>query len=308
MARLSFSELSGAVAPPTMNTRPLRTCLSIVLLIVSAGTGPRAFAANGSIDAQLAKLKNADADVRIEALREVQTSLDPRLPDVMLKLLADEGNSIRRLAARGVGSRWWQIPKERVPDFVKALKRNEKSEYEDEVNMIHRALTLLHRDYTGNMIARSPNKRWVIYERRGLPCLIDTRTGTEELLGWKEGDAASLDAAWGNGTLETSVRWHAAGDTAALSILLGRKASCVWIWRHQAGVRKLEMPEIVKALGIREKDVFLGGGFFTEVKEWKGDELRFEVTFSTARKEEMIEHTATLGWNAAKKTLRVISK
>src|SRR5207249_5151823 len=36
---------------------------------------------------------------------------------------------ICRLAARAIGSRWWQIPKERVVDFVEALKRDEDSEY-----------------------------------------------------------------------------------------------------------------------------------------------------------------------------------
>ena len=49
--------------------------------------------------ANLAKLKNPDPEVRIEALRELQTSLDPRIPTAMLPLLADEGNSIRRWAA-----------------------------------------------------------------------------------------------------------------------------------------------------------------------------------------------------------------
>ena len=102
----------------------------------------------------------------------------------MLPLLSDEGNSIRRLAARAIGSRWWQISKEKVPQFVEALRRNEKSEFEDERNMVARAIDLLTRNYTSNMVARSKNKRWVVYERRGLPCLIDTQTDTEELLGW----------------------------------------------------------------------------------------------------------------------------
>jgi hypothetical protein len=102
----------------------------------------------------------------------------------MLSLLYDEGNSIRRLAARAIGSRWWQISKENVPRFVEALRRNEKSEFEDERNMVARAIDLLTRNYTSNMVARSKNKRWVVYERRGLPCLIDTQTDTEELLGW----------------------------------------------------------------------------------------------------------------------------
>jgi HEAT repeat protein len=136
-----------------------------------------------SIDAFLAQLKKPEPDARIAALRELETSLDPRIPDAMLPLLSDEGNSIRRLAARAIGSRWWQISNE-MPEFVEALRRNKKSEFEDERNMIARAIGLLKRDYTSEMFACSTNKRWVIYERRGLPCLIDTKTETEELLGW----------------------------------------------------------------------------------------------------------------------------
>jgi hypothetical protein len=134
-------------------------------------------------EADLVKLKNSSADVRLEALRDLQTSLDLRIPDAMLPLLSDEGNSIRRLAARAIGSRWWQIAKERMPEFVTALHRNDKTEFEDEKNMIDRAVGLLTREYSGDMFARSANKRWVIYERRGLPCLIDTQTEPEELLG-----------------------------------------------------------------------------------------------------------------------------
>lgn len=34
-----------------------------------------------------------------------------------------------------------------------------------------------------SVFSRSPSKRWVIDERHGKPCLIDTRTSTEEWLG-----------------------------------------------------------------------------------------------------------------------------
>ncbi|PYJ70326.1 MAG: hypothetical protein DME75_09420, partial [Verrucomicrobia bacterium] len=67
------------------------------------------------IDALVAQLKTPEPHARIAALRDLQTSRDPRIPDAMLPLLSDEGNSIRRLAARAIGSRWWQISKEKVP-------------------------------------------------------------------------------------------------------------------------------------------------------------------------------------------------
>jgi hypothetical protein len=144
------------------------------------------------IDAFLAQLKKPEPDTRIAALRELETSLDPRIPDAMFPLLSDEGNSIRRLAARAIGSRWWQISNE-MPEFVEALRRNKKSEFEDERNMIARAIGLLKRDYTSEMFACSTNKRWAIYERRGLPCLIDTKTDTEELLGWPREESLGLE-------------------------------------------------------------------------------------------------------------------
>jgi len=58
----------------------------------------------------------------------------------MLSLLSDEGNSIRRLAARAIGSRWWQIPKEKTESYLNALQHNLRSEidFEDEKNMGHR--------------------------------------------------------------------------------------------------------------------------------------------------------------------------
>ena len=152
--------------------------------IVGIGLVLVAFCISGSAtdpaDVYLPQLKETNADVRIEALRQLQTSLDSRIPKAMLPLLSDEGNSIRRLAARAIGSRWWQIPKDNTADYTKALAKNLRSEeeFEDEKNMAERAIGLLTRRYDSRMFSRSPNGRWVIYERRGLPCLIDTTKGS----------------------------------------------------------------------------------------------------------------------------------
>jgi len=262
----------------------------------------------GGVEQQITALKSADADARVEALRTLQTSLDPRLPDLMLGLLTDSGDSIRRLAARGVGSRWWQIPAERQDAFVKALKRNEKSELEDEANMVQRALGLLNRDYRGPMFSRSSNGRWVIYERLGLPCLIETKSGTEELLGWRKERGGWISSAWGNGPLDTSVFWHPRQEMAAIGMLLNRKESALWIWQHGVGVIRIETSAIAKAAGYKEADLFGAAGVFTEVKQWKGDELQFTSSFTTQRGEKQAEHELTLSWNSAKKSLRVISK
>jgi hypothetical protein len=276
-------------------------CCSLIALTI-------AYAASQSggdpIDAFLAQLNNPDPDARIAALRELQTSLDPRIPDAMLSLLSDEGNSIRRIAARAVGSRWWQISKEKVPRFLEALRHNEKSEFEDERNMVARAIGLLTRDYTSNMFARSTNKRWVAYERFGLPCLIDTQSDSEELLGWPR-DERLLEVflpAIGNGTLSESVSWHPAKEAVALSILQTRRATTVWIWQHQFGLRKLERSGLIKLLhpkGVIDEP----NPITAEVKEWKGDELHVSVGWGRYGEEE----GAVVAWDLSKHSWRVIS-
>jgi len=257
-------------------------------------------------EADLVNLKNSSADVRLEALRDLQTSLDLRIPDAMLPLLSDEGNSIRRLAARAIGSRWWQIAKERVPEVVTALHRNDKTEFEDEKNMIDRAVGLLTREYSGDMFARSANKRWVIYERRGLPCLIDTQTETEELLDWPRDEGAGLEilvAAFGNSTLKDSVSWHPAKEAVALLILQTRRATTVWIWQHRFPLRKLERSRLIKLLhpkgAIDEPNPITA-----EVKEWKDDQLHVSVRWGRYGEEE----GAVVAWDLSSHSWRVISR
>jgi hypothetical protein len=258
-----------------------------------------------SEDALFAQLNNPDPDVRIAAVRALQTSLDPRIPDAMLPLLADEGNSIRRLAARAIGSRWWQIPKEKVPQFITALRRNENSDFDDERNMVARAIGLLTRDYTSKMFACSANKQWVIYERRGLPCLIDTKTDTEELLGWPRDETLGLELflpAIGNNALNESVSWHPGKEAVALSILQTRRATTVWIWQHRFGLRKLERSGLIKLLhpkGVIDEP----NPITAEVKEWEGDELHVSVGWGRYGEEQ----GAVVAWDLSKHSWRVVS-
>jgi hypothetical protein len=291
-----------------------------------------AFAASESggdhTDAFLAQLKNPDADTRIAALRELQTSLDPRIPDAMIPLLSDEGDSIRRLAARAIGSRWWQISKDHLPRFVEALRRNEKSEFEDERNMVVRAIDLLTRNYTSNMVVRSKNKRWVVYERRGLPCLIDTQTDTEELLGWSRDNHypwPMFSPAVQNQPLERSVSsnqpldeavsgppvvmvtWHPAKEAVAVLIWQTRHANTVWIWQHRFGLRKLRRSDLIKLLhpkGSIDEPTPLTA----DIKEWKGDELHVSVEWgpwnATGAHQEQ---GAVVAWDLSKHSWRVIS-
>src|SRR5256885_8405068 len=132
-------------------------------LIAPIGLVLVAFCISGSsvnpADVYLPQLKAKDPDTRIAALRELLTSLDSRMPEAMLPLLSDEGNSIRRLAARAIGSRWWQIPKDKSDGYVKALRGNLRSEvdFEDEKNMAERAIGLLTKRYDSKMFSKSPN-------------------------------------------------------------------------------------------------------------------------------------------------------
>lgn len=286
---------------------PMRSLIGALLLVPSLLCAQEANPAN---DGWIARLRDPDIEVRIGALRELQTSLDPRLPEAFLPLLGDEGNSIRRLAARGVGSRYWQIPAERKPAFLEALARNLASERDDERNMAARAIGLLAEKYDGPMFSRSPDGRWVIYERHGLPCLIDTRNETEELLGWErtgwhEGRLAS---AWGNGTVAGSVHWHPTEEIVALDIIINRKASTVWVWRHRKGIKKFESHALRELVGYRDEEINGGAGFYADTDAWHGNELRLSVDFGLRRGDKFIDVRAVFGWDMATDALRLISK
>ncbi len=259
----------------------------------------------GEVTAMLKRLQSPDAEERLTAMHGLQTSLDPRIPDAALAALAKDGDSVRRLAARAIGSRWHQIPKERIPVFIAALKGQLKSEHEGLVNMARRGISLLDRSYGGKMLSRSKSKRWVIYERHGLPCLIDSTNGTEELLGF--GTGGNLMAAWGNTEVAPTAIWHPKADMVALEILEGRKLSTVWVWSHGKALRRITDAEMVKALGYAQKAINPAGGFYTSDCAWSGEKLRFEASFTVQKGDEYIDHHARLLWDSAKDRLQVVS-
>jgi HEAT repeat protein len=289
---------------PTMKNRA-RLAGVCCILITSTIAYATPQSGSDSTDALLARLKNPEPDVRIAAIRELQTSLDPRIPDAMLSLLSDEGNSIRRLAARAIGSRWWQISKEKVSQFVEALRRNESSEFEDERNMVDRGIALLTRDYNSKMLARSGNDRWVVYERRGFPCLIDTTTDTEELLGWPRSESTTSDGmlvpALGNEPLGDAVVWHPTKEAVAFSVLKSRRSVMIWIWEHSFGLQKLEPARLMEILKLKEP-VDEPNPFTAQVKEWKNNELHVSVGWG------MDEESAIVAWDLSKHTWRVVSR
>jgi len=276
-------------------------CSLIAVTIANAASG----SSTDPADAFLAQLKNPEPEARIAALRELQTSLDPRISDAMLSLLSDKGNSIRRLAARAIGSRWWQISKEKVPEFVEALRRNEKSEFEDETNMVARAIGLLTRDYKSKMFAHSSTGRWVVYERRGLPCLIDTTTDTEELLGWPRDESTTSEGmllpALGNEPLGDAVVWHPTKEAVAFSVLKSRRSVMVWIWEHRFGLEKLQPAMLIKMLKLKEP-VDEPNPFTAQIKDWKNNELHVSVGWGRD------EQSAVVAWDLSEHRWRMVSR
>ncbi len=273
-----------------------------------------AFCISGSstnpADVYLPQLKDKDPDVRVEALRQLLTSLDSRIPEAMLPLLSDEGNSIRRLAARAIGSRWWQIPKDKSESYVNALEHNLRSEvdFEDETHMAERGIGLLTQHYDSKMFSRSPNGRWIIYERRGFPCLIDTTTYTEELVGWaavyNRGQQMPPWIFGGNSPIEQDeALWHSSKEAVALRVSTSRRATSVWIWQHKYGVQKLDRSELVKLLQPKGK-IDEPNPLTAEIKEWNGDDLFVSVGWGF----EPVIGKAIIAWNLSQHKWRAISK
>jgi hypothetical protein len=278
-----------------------------VLLLALAAPGAPVTAATAD-DRALASLQNPDPDQRVEALRSLMTSTDPRIPNAILPLLRDEGNSIRRLAARAVGSRWREIPPAKRDEFLAALQRNAKSEFDDERNMVQRGLGLLRRDYRGSMFARSPDKRWVVYERFNLPCIIDTSDESEELLGWSPERNGYFASSWGNGETAPCVHWHPSSDMVALDMLINRKANAIGIWGPGQPLRIISPDDVVASVGPVEGEVMRSGGIYFDTPGWDGRNLHINANFSTMKDENITDWNATLSWDPETDRLTVLAK
>ena len=81
------------------------------------------------------------------------------------------------------------------------------------------------------------------------PCLIDTTNESEELLGYDPEDRDWLASTFSRGALDEAVFWHAENEVVAMSILLHRRASAVWIWKHKEGLHKITAAEFAAPPG-----------------------------------------------------------
>jgi hypothetical protein len=251
--------------------------------------------AEPNVTVLLKQLQSRNIETRYDAMRSLQTSLDPRIPEACLPVLQMEGNSIRRLAARAIGSRWHEIPKERVPAFTAALKTQLDGDHEGLRNMARRGIALLTRDYRNAMVSRSANKRWVIYERHGLPCLIDTGNNTEELLGF--GTEAKLRAAYGNDEVAPVAIWHPKKEMVAMEIIEDRHHTTIWAWIHKKGLRQFHQQDVLKALGLEKQSGAVGIAFYLSFVGWKSNGLEFNALFSIKQGGEYIDNNAKLRWD-----------
>lgn len=243
--------------------------------------------AQSDITALLAQLQSDDLETRYEAMRQLGTSIDPRVPEACLSMLKKEGDSIRRLAARAIGSQWHQIPKDRVPVFTDALKTQLDSEHDGLKNMARRGIALLTRGYDDAMVSRSPNQRWVVYERRGLPCLIDTSNETEELLG--AGTESKFRPAYSNNEVAPSAIWHPTKEWVAMEIIEHRDHTTIWVWEHKKGLRQFRCEDSATALGIKGPAEF-GIHFASSIVGWTANGLEFKVSFAVKRGGEYIDY------------------
>jgi len=152
----------------------------------------------------VAELSSTNIDVRRVAIDRIQTLDDPRIPDACLPLLHDAGLSIRRQAARAIGSRFYQIPKDRLPVFIAAMKQYlrdvpndpEQADGYGDINVAVRGVGLLTRDFSGPAFSVSPDRKWVLYEQRRRPMIADTGLENRQLLA-PELPAGIADWAWG---------------------------------------------------------------------------------------------------------------
>jgi hypothetical protein len=140
---------------------------------------------------------------------------------------------------------------------------------------------VIHRGQT----FRSNSGRYVVKERSNLPCLIDTKTGKEQVftddtasqqlaaLGFPADDKLQINPPW----LLGPVVWHPTKDIVAFSVLLQRRASSVWIWNAATGLHKIGPAEIAKLVGFSKPSENAAPVLSAMAKQWKGDMLLVEV-------------------------------
>ncbi len=274
---------------------------SLTVLMLSAPVG-------GQAD-WIADLHSPDAALRRVAVFRIQTLDDPRVPGACLPLLNDPGLSIRRLAARAIGSRFYDISDADRPRYLAALQtcledRKGKPEagtyhdVDDVTLMCQRAIGLLSRRYASPPFSVSPNGKWVLYERRR-PVIANIADQQHHLLtpldpnGYEADEAYYSEDEDDTNLPETNIlkmvdtnlpaiqlfapHWRPDGQAVAFSLerLQRRFYHPILVWSAPAPSRVVVLDEAFfqVLLGTR----YPQWGTTTDFAAWKGDKVLVRV-------------------------------
>jgi len=260
----------------------------------------------------VADLHSPDVALRRAAIFRIQTLDDPRVPAACLPLLNDPGLSICRLAARAIGSRFYDISDADRPRYLAALQAclDSRKDEPDDGNysgvddvtlMCQRAIGLLSRRYNSLPFSVSPNGKWVLYERRRRPVIASIANQQHHLLAPLDPDGYQPDEAYYSEdeddtnlpetnilkTVDTNLpaiqlfapHWRPDGQAVAFSLerLQRRFYRPILVWSATA-------PSRVVVLDDTFFQTLIGGryhqwGTTTDFVAWKGDQVLIRVYY-----------------------------
>ena len=192
-------------------------------------------------------------------------------------ILKDEGFSIRRQAARAIGSRFSEVPDDQRKTYVTALKTCAAEGPEDVTLICQRAIGLLTENYKFPSFSVGPKKKWVLYERRRLPVIAPVKGGPHNLVSPVaidyDGKPDLLKMEVTNESAEELFHphWHPGGDALAFTMQLQRRfytPVCVWSATSEK-VKILEARSLKDVLPSR----YPAWGTTTEFARWDGDKV-----------------------------------
>jgi len=210
------------------------------------------FLTAAEVKEQIARLSSPDITTRRAAVEAIQTLDDPAIPAACLPLLKDEGLSIRRQAARAIGSRFFDVPKDQRKTYLEALQKCAAEGPEDNTLICQRAIGLHTENYAFHFFSVGPKKKWVLFERRKLPVITLAKNGSHELLSpvWP-GEDELLKLAVTNSPADElfSPHWHSSGEAVAFTMILQRRFfHPIFIWHSGTADLKVLEPRSLKSL------------------------------------------------------------
>jgi hypothetical protein len=258
----------------------------------------------------IADLHSPDVALRREAIFRIQTLDDPRVPAACLPLLNDTGLSIRRLAARAIGSRFYDISDADRPRYLAALqacldsRKDEPDDgsysgVDDVTLMCQRAISLLSRRYDSPPFSVSPNGKWVLYERRRRPVIAYIAKQQHHLITPLDPDGYQADEAYYSEdeddanlpetnilkTVDTNLpadqlfapHWRSNGEALAFSLerMQRRFYHPILVWSAASPSRVVVLDEAFfqNLLGTR----YPQWGTTTDFVAWKGEKVLVRV-------------------------------